>query len=134
MAFAYDKPVVVVETNIRAVFIHFFFPNSKKVLDSKLTPLIEKYMDSAHPREWYNALMDYGAMLKKIVPNPSRKSNTHTIQSPFKGSVRQVRGAIIKAYAENGDATKDTFARILPYAEDVIRDQYKKLEIEGFFD
>ncbi len=133
MAFAYNTPTVMIETNIRAVFIHFFFPKSKKVPDAKLLPLIEKYMDRENPRGWYNALMDYGAMLKATVPNPSRKSKHHTKQSKFNGSMRQVRGAIIRLYTENPKISQSCLVASLPYKPEVIKIQYKKLKDEGFF-
>lgn len=133
MAFAYNKPTVVIETNIRAVFIHFFFPTSKKVSDATLVPFIEKFMDKKNPREWYNALMDYGALLKRTVVNPSRKSKTHVKQSAFKGSLRQIRGAIIKEYTENSHITKTKLTQLLPYKKEDIIAQYNALKNEGFF-
>jgi A/G-specific adenine glycosylase len=133
MAFAYNKPGAMIETNIRAVFIHFFFSGSKKVTDKELMPLIEEYMDIRSPREWYNALMDYGAFLKETLPNPSRKSAHHTKQSLFKGSDRQIRGAIIKAYTENPAITKRTILKTLPYTKEAIEIQYEKLKYEKFF-
>lgn len=95
-AFAYNQPTVFIETNIRAVYIHFFFPDRTDVADSELMPLIEQTVDHADPRQWYYALMDYGVMLKKMHSNPSRKSKHHAVQSRFEGSDRQVRGAIIR--------------------------------------
>lgn len=133
MAFAYNKPCAMIETNIRAVFIHFFFADAKKVSDRELLPLIEKYLDHDQPRQWYNALMDYGAMLKRTRINPSRTSAHHTIQSKFQGSNRQVRGAIIKLYTENPKRTLRTIIKLLPYTREVIEGQYKKLKQEGFF-
>ncbi len=96
-AFAYNTPTVFIETNIRAVYIHFFFPDQEKVHDRDLMPLISASLDYKNPRQWYYALMDYGVMLKKLHKNPSRKSMHHTTQSRFEGSVRQIRGAILRA-------------------------------------
>ncbi len=53
-------------------------------------------MDRDNPRKWFNALMDYGTDLKEQFPNPTRKSKTYAKQSPLKGSVREVRGWIMK--------------------------------------
>ena len=96
--FAFNKPEVFIETNIRSVYIFFFFPheNTKGVADKDLLPLIEKTLYRENPRLWYYALMDYGAALKKKVENPSRKSRHYTKQSRFEGSLRQARGAIIR--------------------------------------
>jgi len=95
-AFAFNKPVVFIETNIRAVFIHSFFKDKDKVHDNELLPLIAQTVDQENPREWYYALMDYGVFLKQQCKNPSRKSAHHTKQSKFEGSDRQIRGQVIR--------------------------------------
>jgi A/G-specific adenine glycosylase len=100
MAFAYNIPVTVIETNIRSVFIHFFFADSKKVSDTQIIPLIQKTLDVKNPREWYWALFDYGAYLKTSQTNPSRKSAHHTKQSKFEGSNRQKRAHILRLILE----------------------------------
>ncbi len=99
-AFAFNKPTVFIETNIRAVFLHFFFSGKAEVHDKELMPLVAQTVDPLNPREWYYALMDYGVMLKRMVPNPSRASRHHYKQSSFVGSNRQIRGKIIKALTE----------------------------------
>jgi A/G-specific adenine glycosylase len=96
VAFAFNKPVTMIETNIRTVYIHHFFSDHGNVHDSELLPLIQETLDAQNPRRWYSALMDYGSSIKKTHPNPNRKSSHYTKQSTFKGSLRQVRGAIIK--------------------------------------
>ena len=97
--FAFNKPEVFIETNIRSVYIFFFFPEAAglEVNDADLLYLIEKTLYRENPRLWYYALMDYGAALKKKVENPSRKSRHYTKQSRFEGSLRQARGAIIRS-------------------------------------
>lgn len=95
-AFAYNRPTLFIETNIRAVYIHFFFNDQIDVHDKELLVLIEQTLDRKSPRQWYYALMDYGVMLKKQLVNPSRRSKHHVRQSKFEGSDRQVRGAIVR--------------------------------------
>jgi A/G-specific adenine glycosylase len=95
-AFAYNSPTVFIETNIRAVFIYFFFPGAEKVHDKEIEPLVAQSLDKEHARDWYYALMDYGVFLKKTTTNPSRKSKHHQVQSKFEGSNRQIRGLILK--------------------------------------
>ncbi len=96
MAYAHNAPVSYIETNIRTVFIHHFFPSTTGVTDSDLMPFIELAIDTEHPREWYWALMDYGVFLKRTHGNASRSSKHYTKQSVFNGSRRQVRGRILK--------------------------------------
>jgi A/G-specific adenine glycosylase len=96
LAFAFNKPVVFMDTNIRRVYIHHFFHDKENITDDEITPFVEQTLDTADPRKWYNALMDYGSMLKQKQVNPNRKSAHYTKQSPFENSNRQVRGMILK--------------------------------------
>lgn len=97
-AFAFNQAVVFIETNIRAALIHHFFPQTKKVSDAKLVPILQNILPSIqNPREWYSALMDYGTYIKKTHPNPSRRSKHYVKQSKFVGSLREMRGAILRA-------------------------------------
>jgi A/G-specific adenine glycosylase len=95
-AFAFNLPVVFIETNIRRVFIHFFFSGTDTVSDADLLPIVEKSLYKENPRVWYWALMDLGSALKKRVPNPNRRSVHYLKQSPFEGSDREIRGTIIR--------------------------------------
>jgi A/G-specific adenine glycosylase len=94
-AFAFNKPTVFIETNIRAVYLHTFYKDVQKVPDAELLPLIAATLDPVNPREWYYALMDYGVELKKSGKNPNVRSKHHAVQSKFEGSDRQIRGRII---------------------------------------
>jgi A/G-specific adenine glycosylase len=132
VAFAFNMPVVFIETNIRSVFIHFFLGDREGVKDSELLPLVEATLDRKNPRKWYNALMDYGVMLKKILPNPSRKSSHHRSQSRFEGSNRQLRGIILReVVAKPGIARKHLLASI-KRDNDLINKCLEQLKEEGF--
>lgn len=96
-AFAYRRPVVFIETNIRRVFIHLFFSDAEGVSDRDIMPLIELTLDQDNPREWYYGLMDYGVHIASLFSNPNRRSRHYTRQSPFENSNRQLRGRIIRA-------------------------------------
>jgi A/G-specific adenine glycosylase len=96
MAFAYNRAHPVIETNIRSVYLHHFFPKKKVVSDRALLPIVERTLDIKNPRRWYWALMDYGAYLKSRVPNPNRRSMHYTRQSDFKGSKRQLRAQVVR--------------------------------------
>ncbi len=96
MVYAYNSPEVYIETNIRTVFLHSFFSDKENVSDQELLPLIERAVAGQEPRVWYSALMDYGSFIKSRFGNPNRKSKHHVRQKAFAGSVRQVRGAVIK--------------------------------------
>lgn len=98
--FSQNKPYVFIETNIRRVFIHEFFKSQEKIADSDILSLIKKTLEK-EPRDWYYALMDYGAYLSKTVTNPNRKSVHHMPQSKFEGSLRQARGNILKSLMQS---------------------------------
>lgn len=94
--FAYNQTHVFIETNIRSVFLFFFFTNKDVVHDNEILPLIAQTLYTDNPKLWYYALMDYGVFLKQTTVNPNRKSKHYTKQSKFEGSNRQARGAVLK--------------------------------------
>lgn len=96
-AFAYNEPVSIIETNIRTVYLHHFFPGEIAVGDQAIMELVIKTLDRANPREWYWALMDYGAYIKQLHGSHNHRSRSYIKQSRFIGSARQVRGRIINA-------------------------------------
>lgn len=95
-AFARNKPALYLETNVRTVFLHEFFPGVEGVSDKELEPLVLKTCPQENARAWYYALLDYGNHLKATLPNPSRRSKHHTRQSKFVGSRRQKRAEITR--------------------------------------
>lgn len=103
LAYAFNKSVSFIETNIRTVFIHCLFPGRQNVSDAALMPYINEALDIATKyvttREWYWALMDYGTHLKSLHKNPSRSSKHYTKQSAFSGSRRELRGKILRQLA-----------------------------------
>jgi len=119
-AFAFNRPTIFIETNIRAVFLHTFFSEHEAVPDKILLPLVAKTVDQQNAREWYYALMDYGVVIKKLYPNPSRKSKHHIKQSKFEGSDRQVRGAIVKLLTQKNKLTVVEMYELFPQKQDKI--------------
>ena len=96
VAFALDRPALYLETNVRTVFLHELFPGEEGVKDAELIPLVELACPADGVRDWYYALLDYGAHLKATLPNPSRRSAHHTRQSSFEGSRRQKRAELVR--------------------------------------
>ena len=131
-AFAFNKPVVFMDTNIRRVYIHEFLHDRRNIHDDELFPLVEKTLDSKDPRKWYNALMDYGAMLKLEHGNPNIRSVHYTRQSPFENSNRQVRGRIIKALVTGAPLTEARIVTETGMAAGRVRKNLDQLEREGF--
>jgi len=100
LAYAFEEPVVFIETNIRTVCFYHFFPDAETVDDKELVPVIEQTLDTEHPRQWYWALMDYGTHLKQTQGNNINRSRHYTKQSTFEGSKRQLRGATLRMLIE----------------------------------
>ncbi len=96
-AFAFNEYTPLIETNIRRVFIHHFFKDRQDVSDAEIFEIMKDMGEIRNPREWYAALMDYGASLPKIIKhNPNTQSKHYTKQSRFNGSDRQIRGRILE--------------------------------------
>lgn len=98
-AFALNENVVFVETNIRTAIIQHFFAEKKEVNDSKIEEVLEQTLPKGRAREWYSALMDYGASLKRVGISHNVKSKKYVKQSKFTGSLREARGAILRELA-----------------------------------
>jgi len=133
-AFAYGAPEILIETNIRTVYLHHFFAEKKDVSDTDILPLIRETIYTKDPRTWYYALMDYGAHLKSTLPNPSRRSAHHKKQAAFKGSNRELRGAILRYLASQKSLSKaGLFKKLLPLGRSTaeIDDTLEALSREG---
>lgn len=134
-AFAYNVPAIFIETNIRRVFIHHFFPDRREVHDREILPLVEQSLDRENPREWYWALMDYGALLARSGDNPNRRSRSYVRQNSFRGSNRQLRGMVLRHLVDHGSiAAEDIPAYGAAEGFPPVRVEavLKRLEDEGF--
>ncbi|MDP2651794.1 MAG: A/G-specific adenine glycosylase [bacterium] len=98
-AFAYNQDVIFVETNIRTAVIHHFFTKKKKVSDKEIEKILIQALPKGKAREWYSALMDYGAYLKQSGISHNARTKKYVKQSKFTGSLREARGAILRALA-----------------------------------
>ncbi len=137
--FSYGTSEPFIETNIRAVYIFFFFPevlkpdyNGHAITDRQLMEKITETQpeagDSHHIedtlRHWYYALMDYGAELKKNVKNPNRKSAHYARQSKFEGSLRQARGAILRQLVKQSETNSGKSVKLC----DIVKAEYIDIE------
>lgn len=151
--FATDNPEVFIETNIRSVFIHFFFSDTPSSAGSRHFPLkrgrkntlisdqeillkIREMLPKKHFRNWYYALMDYGVYLKKTHARTlNTKSKHYKKQSKFEGSGRQVRSGILKAVvsSEKGVSVAE-LTKQLPYEISKIKEKIGELLAENFIE
>jgi|ERR1035437_2281387 A/G-specific adenine glycosylase len=103
-AFTWNVDSTVIETNIRTVVIHHFFPNTEKVSDVEIEKVLTLALPKAKSREWYSALMDYGAHLKRSGISHNAKSRGYAKQSKFTGSLREARGTLVRALTEKSSS------------------------------
>jgi A/G-specific adenine glycosylase len=102
-AFAYDDfSHPVLETNIRTVLIEYFHQGEVSVHDGVLYDDLSRFEKNKKvrgmgARQWYYALMDFGAYLKANKISHNTKSAHHAVQSAYKGSLRQLRAETLFA-------------------------------------
>ena len=105
--FIYNYPIAFVETNIRKVLKHFFFPDIENIPDKQIYRIADLVLDRNNPREWNYALMDYGSSelrLRKVSRNAKKES--------FVLSNRYYRG---KVDVNNTLRLHRNYASLLPY-------------------
>ena len=113
LAYTFNQPSIFIETNIRTVLIHHLFADQDEVADVEIRLALEATLDREHPREFYWAMMDYGAHLKAQGIRTNARSKHYKKQSKLEGSVRQVRGQIIAALTQHGAQTEEQLRKYL---------------------
>jgi len=121
LAFAFNTPVPFIETNIRAVFLYFLFKEYSSVSDIHIYELLQETLNhkkqKENPREWYYALYDYGTMLKAKLGREKtalhKQSKHYNKQSKFKGSNREIRGAILRLFTKQPKITEEKICALL---------------------
>jgi A/G-specific adenine glycosylase len=137
LAFAKNRSAVYLETNVRAVLLHELFPGKDNVSDRELLPLLAEINELVRTRgidarTWNYALLDYGAYLKKALPNPTRRSKHYSRQSPYEGSRRQKRARLLEAVLAGPERTTADLARQCGYETDLTESVLADLAAEGF--
>lgn len=115
--YAWNIPIIFIETNVRTVYINHFFSGVETVADSELRPVIAESLDTIadfgfEPRQFYWALMDYGTYLKKTIGNVSKRSKHYVKQLKFEGSERQIRGIVIRALSSSPNTKNELEALV----------------------
>ena len=126
--FAFNEPDALIETNIRTAFVHHFYSSvlqKTAIADSKILPLAIEAAKGQDQREWHWALMDYGAYLKRSGIRNNHRSAHYTKQSKFEGSLRQIRGAILRELHQERTLVQ------LPFAKGKIQNAFAGLARDG---
>ena len=130
-AFAFGIAAPMIETNIRSVYLTFFFPKRRVVTDKEVSQVVEETLYRRDPRRWFYALMDLGVELKRLDRSINTRSKHYVRQSKFHGSHRQVRAAVLKTIAEKSRRFEEVLSE-LSYPQEKIELALTQLEREGF--
>lgn len=128
--FIYNDRQVLIETNIRTVFLYHFFQNNASVTDKEILELVAQTLARKNIRNWYYALMDYGSYLKKSHGFQNTASTAYVKQTPFKNSQRFLRGRIVKLLLEQDVSLKQVSKRFPEYSEEKIKTVLEQLQSE----
>jgi A/G-specific adenine glycosylase len=131
LAFAYNQRSVIIETNIRTVYLHQFFNDRTNVSEGELLRVIETTLPTRQIREWYAALMDYGVYIKETVGNQNSRSLAYKKQGTFKGSNRQLRGLLLSSVLAETRSIKELRAVLSGFSPERIAAQLDRLVEEG---
>jgi A/G-specific adenine glycosylase len=129
-AFAWNQDGVVIETNIRTAVIHHFFKTIEPVTDSEIAQVLEKTLPKGKAREWYSALMDYGASLKRSGISYNARGVRYVKQSKFTGSAREARGAILRTLSTGPASSARLYTLLGPSRRSQMRAALTALCIE----
>lgn len=119
LAFAFNKPVIVIDANVKNVFNRVFGLTEKEIPEA-----ISRCLPKHHARDFYNALMDIGSTYYKSTSDYSNypfkdfckwylgeeipKIKKYK-QATFIGSNRWYRGQILKGLTQNKTLLIDFF-------------------------
>ncbi len=122
LIFAFNKDLAAVDTNIRRVMIASGFA-AEEMTECELQEVADILLLRGRSSDWHNALMDYGS---EVLSSNLTGIAPTSKQPVFKGSTRQIRGAIIriltgvesmtaeKLHSQLGlDCKKDTMISVL---------------------
>ncbi|MEZ5360719.1 MAG: Fe-S cluster assembly protein HesB [Candidatus Zixiibacteriota bacterium] len=96
LIFAYNKNIVTIDTNIRRVLL-YELKLPVTLPKRELEQVALTVLPHGRSRDWHNALMDYGAL---ALPRNMNDIPPESKQSKFEGSLRQIRGEIVRRLTE----------------------------------
>jgi A/G-specific adenine glycosylase len=127
LIFSQNHPIVTIDTNIRRVLIHEFqLPPS--ISKTELEMVAEQLLPKHRSRDWHNALMDYSRIVlsRKMVSIPSGSK-----QSRFDGSIRQIRGEIVRQLTTKRKVTIASIMKSLDRSEENVIQAAESLQKDG---
>jgi A/G-specific adenine glycosylase len=127
LIFAFNRPFITIDTNIRRVLSHEFnLPRGVSKAD--LEDLARRLLPRGRSRDWHNALMDYS---RAVLPVRLPAAPPTGKRPPFQGSRRQIRGEIIRRLTASGRVAIDRIAGEKQWAIEKVADAAESLRKEG---
>lgn len=133
-AFAYNQDVMLVETNIRTAIIHHFYAEDDQISDVAVEGVLQRMLPEGSARDWYAALMDYGSHLKRSGVRLNAKSKGYTRQKAFKGSLRELRGGVLRMLVDGALSKQKLMGGVSTVQKEEMRKVLASLEQEGFIE
>lgn len=126
--FAHNLPVIAIDTNVRRVLIHEFHL-APATSDKELETIGLSILPTRKSRVWHNALMDYSRLrlpirLERVPPGPP--------QERFQGSIRQIRGELIRQVLKKKSVSLKSIATSLGRTSVDVSSAAMSLELDGF--
>lgn len=125
-SFALNMQVPVVDTNVRRVLSDFA---GRELSERETWDLAQRVLPEGRAADWNQALMDYGALVRRARPRRTTRTS-----EPFASSNRFWRGRIVDALRERGRLGVDGLLEALPYPnrdEERVRGLVHTLHEEG---
>jgi A/G-specific adenine glycosylase len=146
----YGEPVAAVDTNVRRIWaraIHGVEPDELRL--DRLTRDAQTWLDPSAPGDWNQALMDLGRLHCRPAPRcggcplesqcrfraagrTGRPSGRR--QSPFEGSARQVRGAVVEVLRAQRSASAEALAERTGHRSSAITTAMESLLEDGILE
>jgi A/G-specific adenine glycosylase len=126
LIFAFNRPLVAIDTNIRRVLI-FEFGLSSDASRADLERMARHFLPRGRARDWHYALMDYGRL---GLPANALDIPPTTKQPSFRGSRRQLRGEIIRRLTTAQRVSIDRIAKETGRSAADVRNAAHSLERE----
>jgi A/G-specific adenine glycosylase len=133
LAFAYQKPALVLDTNIRRFFSRYFDGEShpKSTVSRYEKEIRAKLIPQVNGHKWAAATMEFGALICTatspkceqcflakqcawLAAGKPESEHKKVKQAKFEGSDRQCRGVIVNHLRENTLATHSTLKNLWP--------------------
>jgi len=127
LIFVFNRRAVAIDTNVRRVLIHELHL-SPGISPRHLEEIARLVLPTGEVATWHHALMDYSAM---VLPRRLPSAPARSKQSTFRGSLRQVRGEIVRQLTRKTRVKTTTVAQALHQGEPVVRRAARALEREG---